>query len=220
MGFSNLPDTAGGFFFRDGTVLSGIAIGDVFKNFDGSRRFRLRYDTPGFSGVVVSAAAGNDVLSETDEADYYDTALRYGYHDASFVLDAAIGYSWTDDQGDMTEQAMASTSATHLPTGLNLTVATGEQMSAEGQYIYAKVGWSGDVVQFGKTAVSADYYGGSDFRVSGSESRSWGVQAVQQFAEQGLEAYLGYREYAYDDVAGADYQYNIGTVLFGARWTF
>ena len=106
---------------------------------------------------------------------------------------AAIGYSWKDDQGDMTEQAMASASATHVPTGLNLTLATGQQMSDEGQYIYAKVGWSGDVVQFGKTAVSADYYGGSDFGVSGSESSSWGVQAVQQFAEQGLEAYLGYR---------------------------
>jgi hypothetical protein len=106
-----------------------------------------------------------------------------------------------------------------VPTGLNLTVATGEQMSDEGQYIYAKVGWGGDIVRFGKTSVSADYYGGSDFSVSGSESSSWGVQAVQQFAEQGLEAYLGYREYAYDDVPGADYQ-DISSILFGARWKF
>jgi hypothetical protein len=219
VGYSSLSDTAGGFFFRDGAALSGTTIGNVFKNFDGSRRFRLRYDTPDVSGFVVSAAAGNDVLSETDEADYYDTALRYGYKDDTFNLSAAVGYSWKDDQGDMTEQAMASASATHVPTGLNLTLATGQQMSDESQYLYAKVGWSGDVVQFGKTAVSADYYGGSDFSVSSSESSSWGVQAVQQFAEQGLEAYLGYREYAYDDVAGADFQ-DIGTVLFGARWKF
>jgi hypothetical protein len=219
VGYSNLPDTAGSFFFRDGAALSGTTIGNTFKNFDGSRRFRLRYDTPDLSGFVASAAAGNDVLSETDEADYYDTALRYGYEDDTFALDAAIGYSWKDDQGDMTEQAMASASATHIPTGLNLTVATGQQMSDEGQYFYAKVGWGGDVVRFGKTAVSADYYGGSDFSVSGSESTSWGVQAVQQFAEQGMETYLGYREYAYGDVAGADFQ-DIGTVLFGARWKF
>lgn len=118
----------------------------------------------------------------------------------------------------MTEQAMASASAMHVPTGLNLTVAIGEQMSDEGQYFYAKVGWSGDLVAVGKTAVSVDHYGGSDFAVSGSESRSWGVQAVQQFADQDLEAFLGYREYAYD-VPGADYQ-DIGTVLFGARWKF
>jgi hypothetical protein len=219
VGYSSLSDTAGSFIFRDGAALSSTTIGDVFKNFDGTRRFRLRYDTPDLSGFVVSAAAGYDVLSETDDADYYDTALRYGYKDDTFSFNAAIGYSFKDDQGKTTEQVMASASATHVPTGLNLTVATGEQQSDGGQYLYTKIGWGGDVVGFGKTSVSADLYSGSDFSVLGSESSSWGVQAVQQFAEQGLEAYLGYREYAYDGVPSVDYQ-DIGTVLFGARWKF
>jgi hypothetical protein len=219
VGYSSLADTAGGFFFRDGVALSGTTIGNVFKNFDGSRRFRLRYDTPDMSGFVLSAAAGNDVLSETDEANYYDTALRYGYKDDTVALNAAIGYSWKDDQGDTTEQALASASVTHVPTGINVTLAAGEQMSDEGQYLYLKLGWAGDVLAFGRTAVSADIYNGSDFGVSGSASDAWGVQLVQAFDDQGLEAYLGYRSYAYNDVPGTDYQ-DIGTVLFGARWKF
>jgi hypothetical protein len=218
-GYSNLPDTAGGFFFRDGAALSGVTAGSVFRNFDGTRKFRLRYDTPDYAGFVISAAAGNDVLNESDSANYYDAALRYGYEDDSVILDAAVGYSWKDDGGDMTEQAMASASAVHVPTGLNLTIAAGEQMSDEGRYLYAKLGWKGDIFSVGGTAVSADIYNGSDFGVDGSTSESWGLEAVQQFADYGLETYLGYRVYAYGDVPGADFQ-DLSAVLFGARWRF
>ncbi|WP_096787517.1 porin [Rhodobacter sp. CZR27] len=218
-GYSNLADTAGGFFFRDGEALSDVTIGGVFRNLDGSRRFRLRYDTPEFSGFTISAAAGTDVLSEDDDATYYDAALRYGHENDTFALDAAMGYSWKDDDGEMTEQALASASATHLPSGLNLTLAMGEQMSDEGQYLYAKLGWRGDLVPVGETAIAADIYDGSDFGTVGSESGSWGVTAVQQFADIGLEAFLGYRVYDHDDVPGADYE-DISTVLVGARWKF
>lgn len=219
VGYVNLADTAGAFLFRDGAALSGKTIGSVFKDFDGSRQFRLRYDTPDFSGFVISAAVGNDILDEGDDASYYDTAVRYSYADDTVDVDAGLGYSWKDDEGDMTEQVTASASATHVPTGLNLTLATGEQMSDGGKYFYAKLGWRGDLIGAGETAVSADIYNGSDFGVTGSESSSWGLQAVQQFSDPGLEAYIGYREYTYDQVAGSDFQ-DVDTMLLGARWKF
>jgi hypothetical protein len=219
VGYVNLPDTAGSFQFRDGTALSGIAIGDVFKDFDGPRRFRLRYDTPDYSGFMFSAAYGQDVLAESDDADYYDAAVRYGLENGAFELDAAVGYNWKDDEGEMTEQAIASASVTHLPTGLNLTVAAGDQITDEGRYFYTKLGWRGDLLSYGGTALSVDYYDGADFEVAGSSSSSWGVQAVQSFDDLGLEGYVGYRVFELEDIPGSDFQ-DMSALLIGARWKF
>lgn len=217
-GYANLPDTAGGFEFRDGAALSGISIGDVFKDFDGGRRFRIRYDTPDFSGFTFSAAYGQEVLAEDDDADYYDAALRYAYQNDMIEADAALGYAWKNDE-DTTEQLIASGSLTHLPSGMNLTLATGDGKDDAGSYGYVKLGWSGDLWDYGKTAVSIDYFDGSDYVSAGSESKSWGVQAVQTFAEQNIDAYIGYREFAYDDETDADYQ-DMSAFLMGMRWKF
>ncbi|MTH77020.1 porin [Paracoccus aestuariivivens] len=219
-GYVNLPDMAGGYEFRDGELLSGIAIGDVFKDFDGGRRFRLRYDTPKFNGFMFSAAYGEEILAEDDDANYYDVALRYGYENDTFKADAGLGYAWkdADDDGD-TEQLIASTSVVHRPTGLNATLAMGDGQDDSGNYGYFKFGWTGDVIDQGSTAVSIDYFEGNDYVISGSDSKSWGIQAVQGFDDYNVEAYLGYREYEFDDDTGADYQ-DISALLLGARWKF
>jgi hypothetical protein len=219
VGYSNLPDTAGAFQFVGDGALSGITIGDVFKNFDGPRRFRLRYDTPDLSGVVFSAAYGQDVLAEDDDADYYDAALRYILADEIIEFEAAVGYAWKTDDGTTTRQAMASGSLTHNPTGLTVTVATGESIDGGGQYGYGKIGWIGDWMSAGSTALSVDYYGGSDFETDGSTSSSWGVQAVQNFDELNLEAYVGYRSFSYSDDTGTTYD-DLSALLIGARWRF
>lgn len=218
-GYSNQADIAGGFLFRDGEDLSDVSVGGVFRNFDGSRRFRVRYDTPDFSGFVISAAVGEEILAEGDDALYYDASVRYGYEDDTFELNAGLGYAVKDDDGSKTEQVIASASGLHVPTGLNLTLATGEQMENRGNYFYAKFGWKGEFIPAGSTAVSIDYYDGSDFGEIGSASSAWGVQAVQQFADLGLEAYLGYRVFEYDQDTATEFE-DVSAVLFGARWRF
>ncbi|MFG6082525.1 porin [Paracoccus litorisediminis] len=219
VGYANLPDTAGGYEFRDGDTLSGVSIGDTFKDFDGSRRFRVRYDTPEFSGFTFSAAYGEEILAEDDDATYYDVALRYAYDTDVYKAAAGIGYAWKSDDDDDTEQLVASTSIQHLPTGLSATLAAGDGRDDNGSYGYIKLGWAGDLIDYGSTAVSIDYFDGSDYVISGSDSKSWGIQAVQKFDDYNLEAYLGYREYQFDDDTGADYQ-DISALLLGTRWKF
>jgi hypothetical protein len=219
VGYVNLADTAGSFELRDDDELSGITIGDVFKDFDGGRRFRIRYDTPELSGLIVSAAYGEDVLADDDDADYYDAALRYGFENDSIGVGAGVGYAWRDDDDETTEQLIASGSFTHVPTGLNLTIAAGDSQSDDASYGYVKLGWIGDLVNSGATAVSVDYYDGSDFETSGSSSSSWGAQAVQSFDDLSLEAYVGYRDFSYDDNSDADYR-DLSALLVGARWRF
>lgn len=217
-GYVNLPDTAGGYQFRSASELSGITIGDTFKDFDGGRRFRLRYDTPSWSGVTFSAAYGQEVLNEDDDADYYDMAVRYKFDNDTFGIDTALGYSWKDDQGTTTEYLITSGTIIHKPTGANVTIAAGNNQSGDESYYYAKLGWSGRIFGVGGTDISADYYDGSDFEVIGSSSSSWGIQAVQYFDDLNLEAYLGYRSFVFDEES-ADYQ-DLSSLLVGARWKF
>jgi predicted porin len=180
---------------------------------------RIRYDTPDWSGFMVSAAYGRDVLAEEDDADYYDAAVRYGFDNDVVGLVAALGYAWKDDEGDTTEQIIASGSLTHNPTGLNLTLAGGDHHDDGSHYGYAKLGWNGDPFSYGATALAIDYYDGSDFVTSGSSSTSWGAQAVQGFDRWNLEGYLGYRVYSFDDDTGAEYE-DLAALLLGARWKF
>ena len=218
VGYVNLADTAGSYLFRHAGVLSDISIGDTFKDLDGGRRFRLRYDTPSLSGVTVSIAYGEEVLNENDDSEYYDTALRYKYDDSTFGFDAAIGYSWKYFDGETTEYLVTSGTVMHKPSGANLTLAAGNNQNGDGNYWYAKLGWQGDLIRQGSTAISVDYYDGADFELAGSSSESWGIQAVQRFDDLNLEAYLGYRVYAYNDSI-ASYQ-DLDALLVGARWKF
>ncbi|MBD9529922.1 porin [Paracoccus sp. PAR01] len=218
-GYVNLPDAAGSYEFRDADALSGISVGDAFKDFDGARRFRIRYDTPKYNGFMGSAAYGEEILVSGDDATYYDIALRYGYEGDVIKADAGLGYAWKDSDDGDTEQLVASTSVVHSPTGLNATLAMGDGEDDSGNYGYVKLGWLGEVIAQGSTAVSIDYFEGNDYVVSGSDSKSWGVQAVQGFDDYNLEAYLGYREYEFDGDTGAEY-HDLSALMLGARWKF
>ncbi len=219
-GTANVPDVAGSFFFReeDGP-LSDIAINDAFSDFDGSRRFRLRYDTPDFAGFSAAAAYGQDVLAEDDQAHYYDVGLRWAGEAGDLVMGAAAGYSWTaPETGDTRQQYDASASLSHTTTGLSISVAGGADPDG-GSYGYVKGGWAGDLVPMGPTALSVDYYGGRDFVTGGSTSAAVGVSAVQDFTDADLQVYLGWRRYDYGDDTDVSYQ-DAQSVLVGARWRF
>lgn len=217
--YSYVADFAGAYLFRVGRNLSDVAIADAFDDLNGSRRFRLRYDTPSYQGFTFSIAYGEEILDKNDDATYYDTAINYSYSNDIASFDAAIGYAWDDDDDGTTEKLMASATALHKPTGLNLTLSTGENQGEDGSFYYVKFGWIGDLLDYGSTAISMDYYDGSDFLTGGSSSESWGMQAVQNFDDLSLEAYLGYRIYSYDDRTDARYE-DISALIMGVRWTF
>lgn len=216
-GYSAVSDVAGAFLFReDAGALSGITIANSFKNLDGSRRFRLRYDTPKYSGASIAVAYGQDILSENNDTDYFDIALRWAGDQGDFGMAAAIGYAWAVDD-TTTESLMGSFSMLHGPTGLNLAVAGGSDPDG-GSYGYVKAGWKADLIAQGATNLSLDYYSGSEFGSDSASSEAWGVSAVQVFDDLDLEVYLGYRAYTYDDDTGS-YD-DASSILFGARYRF
>lgn len=214
---SAIGDQAGGFQFRDtGGTLSGIAISDVFKNFDGSRRFRLRYDTPQYGGFKVAAAYGIEVLTSGDDRDFYDLAVYYSdtFGDVEFA--ASAGYS---DTSDSNAGAYAgSAGILHTPSGVSFTLIAGGA-DTDASYAMARLGLERTFTSWGSTAAALDYYAGQDFDTSGSDSDLWGVSFVQKIDAANMELYAGYRDYSFSDTSGTLYQ-DMDSWLLGARWKY
>ena len=214
--YSSVADFAGGIQFQEDGDLSGVSIGDTFNNLDGlSRDDRIRYDTPRFSGAVLSASAIAD--------DRFDVALNYqrkllGTHDFA----AAIAYADVDDDFDQVSGSASLLLGEVIP-GASVTVAAGSRDSdVDGEntstFVYAKVGYQFSPLTFGKTALAVDYYYGEDIDQDGDESTSVGVAAVQNFDRIGTEVFAGYRNFELDR-DGEDFD-DINGVLFGARVKF
>lgn len=200
--------------FADGT-LSTLAIGGTNSSFDGSRRFRVRYDTPVFNGFSASVSYGQEVLKSGDDNDYYDVGTRYVQDYGDYSVDARLGYSFRDTSNDL---VMGSAAVLHQPTGLNLAVSAGRRVAGDADYAYIKAGITRDYIAAGSTSFSVDYYDGNDFVVAGSSTSSVGVAVVQRLDAYNTELYATHRTYDFDDPS-ASYQ-DLDVTFVGARWKF
>lgn len=221
-----VADTAGSFFFRtdDGT-LSDVQIKQSHRKWDGSRRMRIRYDTPRFGGseagkgVTFAASYGVDVLNDEDDNTYYDLAARYDDDLGDWTVKASIGYGWIENDSNISEYWSGAASALHNPTGLNGTIAGGGDPDTNGTFFYANAGWLADFIEAGATSLNADYYRGRNTAYEGVESGKWGIHVVQHFDDFGLEAYLAWETYRLEDETPASYQ-DASATMAGLRWRF
>ncbi|WP_420587272.1 porin [Ruegeria sp.] len=223
--YSFTNDENGAFFYRDTIgVLSGITVGDSASNFDGGRRGRIRYDTPDFNGFSAGIAYGQNILSSSDDDDYYDIALKYrNTFSGGVEFAATVAYAVRDFDGVSGEQKDTIGSASVLlPSGFSFTAALGSRDdtstgASDPDYWYAKLAYEGDWVSWGKTGVGIDYFDGSDFENTGSSTKAWGVAVVQRIDSVNTDAYLKYRSHDFDDTVNFDK--NEAWVL-GALWKF
>jgi len=200
--------------FANGT-LSPVSIGNTNSSFDGSRRFRVRYDTPVFNGFSASVSAGQEVLNSGDDNDYYDVGTRYANDYGDYKVDARLGYSFRDSTNDL---VMGSAAILHAPTGLSLAVSAGRRVGGDADYAYIKAGLTRDYTAIGSTSFSVDYYDGNDFVVAGSSTSSVGVAVVQRLDQYNTELYATHRTYEFDSAA-ASYR-DLDVTFVGARWKF
>lgn len=221
--YSDVAPTASAQFLRlsDGT-LSTVQVGEFIDNFegsnivgtyaDGNRKMRLRYDSPNFRGLIVSAAVGNDVLQDEAGANA-DLALTYEAKLGDYKLATGIGFSWQDE----THVRSGSVSMLHDPSGYNLTAALGGEVDG-GRFAYLKVGLLRSFWEIGNTAVSLDYYQGDDIHSPGSRSRSVGLAFVQSIDRFDLQGYALLRRYLFDE-PGVSYLSSTA-IMTGIRWKF
>jgi hypothetical protein len=226
---SSVGDSAGGQLLRlsDGALADPeIRIGDVYANYDGDRRVRVRYDTRDLNGFTAAAGFGRDLLSDDPdkrEENVADASLSYAGTFDEIELEAGLGYYWQENDATIWG---GSASALHTPTGLNLTFAAASQDDDgdTGAFWYGKLGLRRDFVAWGVTAASIDYYAGEDLfldaatGITSSTSDSWSLALVQNIDRVNTELWLTWRSYNYaDDFAS----YDDGQAIFGgARFRF
>ncbi|MFY0618122.1 porin [Shimia sp.] len=212
-----VSDTFGGFEFLTGGVGSGVSIGDVFKDFDGGRKGRVRYDSPNFNGFVISAAAGQEILKDDNSDRFYDVALRYGtdFGDTSFK--GTLAYAVNDLSSGETKTVIGSIGALHNPTGISGTLSVGEN-DQSGSYVYGKVGYQQQWFSFGKTYLSADVFRSQDMVSTGDEGVVWGLEAVQKVDSANVELFAAYRSHSYEQT-GTNFS-DVDGYMIGARWSF
>jgi hypothetical protein len=223
----SVRDSAGGQLLReaDGT-LSSVNISRAFADYNGlGRRVRIRYDSPEFGGFVLRTSYGQNQLGpnpDTQDDPLYDIAVAFTGESGDFRYGAQAAYSWNDQKlADVTTKTLnGSASILHTPTGLNLTIAGGNQDNEVrvGTFFYVKAGWLGDIVDWGRTAVSIDYYNGDSVFADGSEANSTGIAVVQNVTAWNTEFYATYRTYD-SSTPSVDYQ-DANAILVGARFRF
>ncbi len=217
----NVADLAGGIRFYDKDTnsldITGTNIGSVYSAMDGlSRRDRVRYDTPGFSGFKLSVSAM--------EEDARDIALTYSGEFSDIQVAAAIAYAdWRGLSKDTDHQTSGSLAFLH-ESGFNVTFASGSQdmkPSAnhdDPSFVYLNLGYKKKLSSIGQTAFSIDYGNYEDIAQSGDDASAYGLQIVQNIDDWGTEFYLGYRNHDLD--RPGDNFADIDAFLAGARFRF
>lgn len=218
---SNLAEGYGSYLFRDSSgALTSLDINDVFDNFDGDRRLRIRFDTAPVAGFSLAVGYGIEVLKADDDDKYYDVALRYNNTFGRLKISGAVGSSWANASTSIDRATVGSFGVLDQDTGLNLTIAAGQDASGtQPHYVYFRAGWNRSIWAFGDSKIAFEYFSGSDYNTAGSASDMWGVALLQEVDDLNLEVYAGYREFAYSDLSPVTYLDAIG-VQIGARWTF
>jgi cell division protein FtsB len=215
--YAGIADIAGGILFREKNgddTLTTVSVSDAFKDLDGlSRRNRVRYDTPTFSGFHLATSA---ISNQRYDGSLWWAGQGYGFKAAGAVAVAFPNQDNTDYQYD------GSFSLLHEATGLNLTLSAGLQQrdnQGDAENTYVKAGWLTRFFPFGETAFAVDYTRSLNLPTGRDDGYSVGAAAVQQFENYGTELYMQYRLYSLDRDADPNVQnINVGTI--GARVKF
>ncbi len=179
-------------------AISAITAGGALTNLDGgSRRDRVRYDTPTFAGFRLSASASQGGRN--------DVALRYANQFAGARIAAAIAYQNASAVSSTVSDRINGSISVLLDNGFNLTFAAGnEDRKAAGaddrQFFYGKVGFrTNSVSMYGRTSFSIDYYQSEDMARDGSgTAQAYGFAAVQNLDPIGGSIYLSVKNMEQD----------------------
>lgn len=213
---ATIPEGAGSYILRTGNgAFSDIVIGDSFNNFDGGRKFRVRYDTPSFHGFSIGAAYGVEVLKADVDDNYFDITLRYGQEFGRYEIKGGVGMGYVDGEDDNAQTYAGSISIMDQRTGLNLSLAAGGD-SAGARYLYLKPGWNARFLEIGTTKFIGEAFLGTDYVTDGSGSDMWGAAIIQDIDAWNTEIYLGYRHFSYNDLTPDAYR-DAGLFKVGGR---
>lgn len=179
--YAGVADIGGAFAFRTAAGVAGPTIGQALNRQDFESRYdRVRYDSPAFGGVTLSASFGTkDTRREVTEY-----ALRYAGDGGFGRIAAALGMSnkkLAPGAAGVDDKVVGGSVSWLHPAGYNVTVGhSTRELSAsrDGKFNYLKLGF-----KRGDHAVSADLGMGDDQNALGDEAKVVGVGYVYRAAK-------------------------------------
>ena len=209
--YSGVNDTAGDIKFRDSNDTEIDKIDATRDNFDGlSRNDRLRYDSPKFGGVTLSASFTN--------GNAYELAARYAAEMGGFgKIAVALGYVDSDEREDPEFTQLGGSLSWLHTSGINLTFAYGtldsDGADTDPLNYYAKLGY-----KFGKHAIAVEYGMTEDLAQENDESSNYGIAYVAK-PWKAIELYGTYRVYQLERDGVSDIE-DISQLMIGTRIKF
>jgi hypothetical protein len=203
--------------FQVNGAAAGGTLSQNFTNLDGlSRRDRIRYDSPKFSGFQITASHGN--------ADSGGIALRYGGKIGGVSVKASVAYS--DRSSDGGNEITNGSASILLPMGISLTIGAAAQDNDrfgghddDVEWRYGKLGYKFSGMASGETRLFIDYSDNEHANAANDDSEFWGIGVVQVIEPLGAELYASYREFSLDREILADPD-DITVFAMGARFKF
>ena len=226
IGYGGDGDLAEGIFFYDKDIdtILDTKDGDVISNFDGhSRKDRIRFDTPTFSGLGVALSTFTDQDADSEVKSAYDAAIRYSGMAGDVAVAAAIAYSThPSDQIDGKER-LVNGSASVAFSGFSITFAAGNESldndtNDSKKFYYGKAGYTMEFWNIGQTALAIDYGQYNNDNNKEDETKTMGFMFVQKLQDWSSEIYAGFRTH---DLEGesADYE-AVKALTVGTRINF
>lgn len=215
---------------------TSLDLGDFHSDLDGPREDSVRYDSPSLHGFILSAAWGDD--------DFWDVALRFKREWNSIRFAAGIGYQDGEDDGGGSdfERVSGSASFMHVPTGIYVNIAGGNNEESgvdAGEYLYGQFGIEKRWFSSGATTIYGEYGEYDDFAVgsrrsgtaavpltliTSSEATRWGFGVVQSYEAAAMDIYANVTFWEFDwtetATATSAFSSDISTIMVGTRIKF
>lgn len=219
--YSGVADIVGGLFFTDEAGLTDTVVGTAFRNFDGARSDRIRYESPMLAGLQA--------LVSYNESEVFAAALTFGGDYGAWsgvelgTIRMIAAVSYTDPNTEAVDyRVAASASFLHQDTGLSLTLSGGTAQTDGGDdpyNYYVKAGYDVEWSSHGATGFGIDWTNSGNVSGAGDTGQSLGFAVVQKFDAVGLDIYGQLRYYSVDRASSPDFNdITVGTL--GARLKF
>ena len=209
-----------GLSFWDSTnnVYTTKKIGSSFQGHDGlSRADRIRYDLPSFAGlsVATSYVAGGA----------WDVGASYSGKFGGIQVAAGAQYNSTGATSTTQDGTHSASLAVKHDSGLNAEVTWGKQRNDAGQPTFESqhlgigLGYIGDFVNLGSTAMQVTWTEAEDAQARGDEATAWNIALAQNLSAVGSQLYLQFEHVSLDDATSTNYD-DISMFMAGAKVTF
>lgn len=184
-----------------------VSVGQFYGHMDGvDNKNRVRYDSPNFYGLGVSASHAVTSFDKSRNARGYisDMALNYTYSISGVNVAASLG-GYRSNKDELNENlrvrgVSGSVGVLHEATGINASFAFGSQDESNAtqkrkRFNYFQIGKKSNWSRFGETAIVIESRNGKHAVSDDDKAKFIGLAVSQKFDKVNTDVYLGARRF-------------------------